>query len=275
MLCENSMSVQKIFIIPTFIKENKNKKNCFICECNTCKDLKEETVLKSIVEIKEHIKKFNINFFKCPECDFNLPTHSTTITKHIKKFHQKVVDKLKLYNEGKMALYCKECDDYSDVIHHHCFECKNIGKEKMFTSKKGIDDHLKNDHMKYWLEINCRNGVKCNGFLNGTCSFNHNKHAEKYIIQNSVDTTIICKFEKPWDNCRCKKIECSFDHLWNRVKAVNIMKKKKKKSLLIDSDSESESESESELGSDSESGSDESDNQKIKKSCSTSCFHIL
>jgi hypothetical protein len=45
-------------------------------------------------------------------------------------------------------------------------------------------------------------------------------------MQDASDTKI-CRYEKPWDNVRCNREDCSYDHLWGRVRFILKMKKKK------------------------------------------------
>ena len=214
---------------PKFITESRQEiyskqEIYFECRCKKCKE--NPSKYNSLDELKEHMKNMNITFFTCPipNCNKVIPTHSETITSHIKENHHKLADKYNLDEDGNQIVYCKECEKYSDSIHYHCFECKNNSKIIFFTKKNECDEHLKESHFKWWLENTCRYGLLCNGYLNGECSFNHNKYKKTYILKDSYDEDKICRYEKPWDKSRCKRIQCNYDHLWGRVRHVNKMR---------------------------------------------------
>ena len=213
--------------MPNFISL---KREAFICKCRNCSTSDTNGIeFSNFQEIETHLNTLNMTFFNCPiyGCTHRLVAHSATITTHIKNNHKKVAQNLKLSEDDKSAFYCNECNIYTDAIHFHCLECKNDSKKVYFKSKEACSKHLKENHNKWWLEHDCKRGTSCPGFKSGKCGFNHLKHPNKFILNDSKDSKV-CRYEKPWDDMRCNKKDCSFDHLWGRVRFLIKMKGKEK-----------------------------------------------
>jgi hypothetical protein len=207
-----------------------------------------------------------MTFFNCPiyGCNHRLVAHSATITAHIVSKHQKVTQNLNLSEGGSRnsAYYCNECNIYTDKVHFHCLECKTSSKKLYFTSKQECDKHLKKAHNKWWLEHACKRGTSCTGFKSGKCGFNHLNHSEKFIMQNASDTKV-CRYEKPWENTRCNREDCSFDHLWGRVRFILKLKSKKTKASKSKHDGSDENESDDNESDENESDDDESNDDEV------------
>jgi hypothetical protein len=203
----------------------------FLCKCKDCSTRTDGTEFPNFTEMESHLKTLNMTFFNCPiyGCNHRLTAHSATVTSHIKTKHPKVMENLKLSEPGNSAYYCDECNIYNNVVHFHCLECKKSDKKIYFKSKEECTTHLKKVHTKWWLEHDCKNGKTCTGFKSGKCGFNHLKHDKNFILNEPTETdTKICRYEKPWDNIRCNREECSYDHCWGRVRFVIKMKNKTK-----------------------------------------------
>jgi hypothetical protein len=206
------------------------KREAFNCKCKNCSTSADGTEFPNFSELETHLKTQNMTFFNCPiyGCNHRLVAHSATITAHIISKHNKVTENLKLSKDNNnSAYYCNECNIYTDTVHFHCLECKASSKKLYFKSKEECSKHLKSCHNKWWLEHDCKRGTSCTGFKSGKCGFNHLKHLDKYLMQDTVDTKM-CRYEKPWDNIRCNRVDCSYDHFWGRVRFILKLKSKTK-----------------------------------------------
>ena len=194
-------------ILPSFVKSNED--NIYSCNCKSCKTPKNFDDFNSLVE---HLKTFNINYFECPEKDCNnfLPAISETIKAHTNDKHLK----------SNLSLYCKYCDNYTASLHFHCYECSNNGLNIFFNTNDERIEHLKSDHVKWWLEKSCKYNDKCPG-IDGICQFNHTKYQKKYITDKEETSNTICENDKPWmEKNRCTKLDCNKDHFWGHVRYV-------------------------------------------------------
>jgi len=202
----------------------------FQCGCTNC--IEENLTFESFDELQAHLKQFKIVWFECPisGCSCKLPTITDVITEHIKNNHKTISKSMGLDDKTKhkTAIYCRDCEKYSTFQHFHCYECES---KKFFKSKLERDEHLKSEHTKWWLEKPCKHGVKCEGFQNGECGFNHNNNSETFVSDETNISPMICYLDKPWEkNSRCKKDKCPFDHFWGHVRHIikkNIASKKK------------------------------------------------
>jgi hypothetical protein len=167
----------------------------------------------------------DIVHFTCPvpECNTELAMFASIITRHIKDNHPKISKSMNLGN-GRTAIYCQDCDRYATYLHYHCYECEsapdNSGSVKFFRSKEDRDVHLKMEHTKWWLEYYCRHGTECRGYRSGMCGFNHDVGGERFVSDTTTIPSHVCKYDRPWDGVRCKRIRCSYDHFWGRVRAL-------------------------------------------------------
>ena len=219
------MSSMINYNMPTFINITRDT---FICKCKTCG---EEGKPFTLATLESHFEVLKMPFFKCPVpgCTHKVARQSKTITGHLLKSHPKISTGLKLM-EGKSALFCMDCNSYTNTLHFHCKECERADASSVrpeggtrprathFSTKEGLEEHLKAEHNKWWLEKPCKRGTTCPGFKNGHCGFNHLKHPEDFIRVDSKEK--LCRYEKPWNNVRCSNIKCSFDHLWGRVRWI-------------------------------------------------------
>ena len=205
--------------MPTFINITRDT---FTCKCKTCGEGGNPFTLATL---ESHFEVLKMPFFKCPVpgCTHKVARQSKTITAHLLKSHPKISTGLKLM-EGKSALFCMECNSYTNTLHFHCQECKRADApgyrpcNTHFPTKEGLDEHLKKEHNKWWLEKPCKRGTTCPGFRNGQCGFNHLKHPEDFIRQDTKKK--VCRYEMPWKNVRCSNLTCSWDHLWGRVRWI-------------------------------------------------------
>jgi hypothetical protein len=213
--------------MPTFINI---RGDTFTCKCKTCGEGGKPFILATL---ESHFEVLKMPFFKCPVpgCNHKVARQSKTITGHLLKSHPKISTGLKLI-EGKTALFCMECNSYTNTLHFHCKECERADATQVrpeggvstrprathFPTKEGLDEHLKAEHNKWWLEKPCKRGTTCPGFKNGHCGFNHLKHPEDFIRQDTKEK--VCRYEMPWKNVRCSNLTCSFDHLWGRVRWI-------------------------------------------------------
>lgn len=240
----------------------------FVCKCKSCSTSADGTEFPNFSDLETHLKTQNMTFFNCPiyGCNHRLVAHSATITAHLLSKHQKVTENLKLSKDSsKTAYYCNECNIYTDAVHFHCLECKASSKKLYFKSKEECSNHLKKFHNKWWLEHDCKRGTSCPGFKNGKCGFNHLTHPEKFIMQDASGTKI-CRYEKPWDNIRCNREDCSFDHLWGRVRFILKLKAKKSKSKESEESEESSESSENDESAESEESSENDENAESAES---------
>ena len=195
---------------PTFVSLNRGT---FICKCKVCVDTEaRSTKFIKLAEIEEHLKTLHIPFFNCPitHCNHRVARHARTISNHIKECHPRI--------DQELHLFCEKCNDYTAILHLHCSECKAEGRDSKFLTKEELDYHLKQDHIKWWLEKPCKFGTNCKDFKNGICGFNHLHHEKTYITPDAPIK--ICRYEQPWLRIRCNRPKCSFDHLWGRVRKV-------------------------------------------------------
>jgi len=210
-------------IIPKFITI---KDHFFLCGCTNC--IEKNSKFESFNDLQAHLKLFKIVWFDCPapDCNYNLPTICGEITEHIKNNHKKISKSMGLNDQTmrKTAIYCSNCEKYSTFQHFHCYECES---NNFFKSKLERDEHLKSEHTKWWLEKACKNGVKCEGFQNGECGFNHNNNSETYILDETNIPSMICIHDKPWEQkikgtkaARCHKDNCPFDHFWGHIRRI-------------------------------------------------------
>lgn len=222
------------YVLPDFIIICDSK---FVCHCKNC-GTDGKTFTLELLE--SHFKTLNMPFFVCPvpDCCHNIPRQSKTITAHIIKSHPTITRGLKLA-EGKSALFCLDCNSYTNKLHFHCRVCENnsVGP---FKTKELLDEHLKTHEKekKWFFEKPCKRGTKCSTFKTGQCGFNHLKHSEDFIFKDNT-TEKVCRYEQPWIGKRCTKLECSFDHLWGRVAFV--LKERGNTSTVYTVSSEAES----------------------------------
>ena len=249
MLGRICMSFTMNINMPNFITTKRSNSRtsgstpeAFVCKCKNCSTSADGTEFSNFSDLETHLKTQNMTFFNCPiyGCNHRLVAHSATITAHLLSKHQKVTENLKLTKESdKSAYYCNECNIYTDSVHFHCLECKASSKKLYFKSKEECSKHLKKFHNKWWLEHECKRGTSCPGFKSGKCGFNHLTHSDKFIMQDTSNSKV-CRYEKPWDNMRCNREDCSFDHLWGRVRFILKLKNKKSKASKRDEGDEDE-----------------------------------
>ena len=163
-----------------------------------------------------------INSFRCPchTCGNRVMRDPVQIGNHIRVSHKALANKLGIGNKpGIPAFICDTCQIYSRRVHYHCFECEypeNGGKSRFFSSKDALNQHLKEDHAKWFFEYSCKFGEECRG-KNGGCGFNHRTQAG-FITNDQPIPSTVCAFDRPWDGVRCRRDKCSFDHFWGRVR---------------------------------------------------------
>ena len=194
-------------ILPSFVSSNKD--NIYSCNCKSCKIPKIFNDFNSLVE---HLKMFNINYFECPEKDcYNfLPAIKETIKAHTNDKHFK----------NNLSIYCKYCNNYISCLHFHCYECSNNGLNIFFNTNDERVEHLKSNHVKWWLEKPCKYNDKCPG-INGICQFNHFKYDKTFITDKQETFNTICETDKPWmEKTRCTKLDCNKDHFWGHIRYV-------------------------------------------------------
>jgi hypothetical protein len=94
----------------------------------------------------------------------------------------------------------------------------------MVTKLKKLD--------KYFLEEKCKYSKECRG-KNGGCPYNHHDCRGFIIPSREKIFKNLCKWDKPWENKRCKRLKCSFDHFKGRVEFIeDIQFKNKIKNIL-------------------------------------------
>ncbi len=179
----------------------------------------------------KQIKKINItntlftqpDSFRCTvnNCGSRVIKTKRFITEHLLKHHPTISSKMHLNTrQNPVAFHCDTCDMYSTAPHAICLECENPengGKVKCFPSAKARDEHLKTQHLKWWFEYECKFGSACRGKMGG-CGFNH-VHTEKNHCTSVKDIPAgFCRYDCPWDNVRCYRDKCSFNHFWGRVR---------------------------------------------------------
>jgi hypothetical protein len=128
---------------------------------------------------------------------------------------------MNLTQRGRTAIYCKQCDKYTTMLHYHCIECAKENTRQFFKSKEELDGHLTTAHTKWWFEKRCKYDIECQGLEDGSCGFNHHPLHDpeaNFLPANADIPDTVCPFDKPWDNKRCKNMKCSLDHFWGRVR---------------------------------------------------------
>ena len=162
--------------------------------------------------------------FRCPinTCCERVVKIPTSVATHIKTRHPTLSNQMHLGRKYAKAYYCDICTKYSNAPHAVCHECgnpENGGVTKCFHTTAERDHHLKTNHLKWWLEYNCNNGDECHGIA-GACGFNHTVSEKRFITNDEPIPSFLCRYEQPWNNIRCKRLFCGFDHLWGRVRAL-------------------------------------------------------
>ena len=161
--------------------------------------------------------------FRCPvdHCGQQIHENPRQIADHIKKGHPTISKRMYLASKPTpIAFICKPCESYTSFVHHHCFECEhpeNGGESRFFKTVQERDSHLKKDHAKWWFEYECKYGISCRG-KKGGCGFNHNHFENTFITDTEEIPSVICRYDRPWDNLRCTRDKCSFSHFWGRVR---------------------------------------------------------
>lgn len=170
--------------------------------------------------------------FLCPVhlCNQIIEKNIRNVTDHIKEFHPTISESMNIIN-GNTALYCADCDKYSTYLHYHCYEC-----DTFFNNTETRIEHLKEKHMKWWFEKYCNYGNRCSNFKSGICGFNHYKQ-DSFIADGGEVPLYVCKYDSPWDELRCKRIVCSYDHFWGHIRSIikkqNKINKDTQSNLLI------------------------------------------
>jgi len=124
------------------------------------------------------------------------------------------------------AYFCDTCTKYSNAPHAVCYECgipENGGEVKCFRTTADRDQHLKDEHAKWWYEYDCKWGKKCRG-ISGGCGFKHVPTEKRYLTNEEPIPKFVCRYDKPWDGVRCNRDQCSFVHFWGRVRALMKMR---------------------------------------------------
>ena len=183
--------------------------------------------------------------FVCPveRCGKCIDENTRQIADHIRRAHPVIAKKIGLIsNPEKRAFICYHCNSYTAKVHHHCFECEhpeNGGKMRYFSTAEARNEHLKQDHAKWWFEYGCKYGVECRG-KKGGCGFNHNIYEQSFITNIAEIPFGICRYDTPWDGKRCMREKCSFSHFWGRVRFLIKMRATKSESICTDCCSSSE-----------------------------------
>lgn len=97
----------------------------------------------------------------------------------------------------------------------------------MVTKQKNLD--------KYFLEEKCKYSSECRG-KNGGCPYNHHGCRGFLIPTKEKIFKNLCKWDKPWENKRCKRLKCSFDHFKGRVEYIEEIQYKNKIKEIIKND---------------------------------------
>ena len=97
----------------------------------------------------------------------------------------------------------------------------------MVTKQKNLD--------KYFLEEKCKYNKECRG-KNGGCPYNHHDCRGFIIPSREKIFKNLCKWDKPWENKRCKRLKCSFDHFKGRVEYIEDIQFKNKIKNILKSD---------------------------------------
>jgi len=82
-----------------------------------------------------------------------------------------------------------------------------------------MNSQINQQYNMYFLEEKCRHGKDCRGWKSGSCPYNH-QGLRGTIRATSKTPRGFCKFEKPWEGKRCRRLRCFCDHLKGRVEFV-------------------------------------------------------
>jgi len=154
--------------------------------------------------------------FHCPvgQCGKLIQLSIGAVTAHILEAHPGVN---KTLGYPKTVGFCTECTSYTRSRHFHCRECSEMGRKLYFKSEVELTAHLKETHAKWHFEFDCRYGNECHG-KSGACGFNHLTSGLGYITNDEPIPNGTCRYDRPWDEVRCRNIHCRFDHFRGRVK---------------------------------------------------------
>ncbi len=187
--------------------------------------------------INNHINNTNtivagVDAFRCPinNCCSRVVKIPTDVAKHILDRHPTIASHMHLSGRKyAKAYFCDTCTKYSNAPHAVCYECgipENGGEVKCFRTAAERDQHLKDEHCKWWYEYDCKWGKKCHG-ISGGCGFKHVPTEKRYITNDEPIPKFVCRYDRPWDNVRCTDDECSYVHFWGRVRALIKMRANK------------------------------------------------
>lgn len=161
-----------------------------------------------------NLSTISISTFQCPishcNCNDEIPLTIKHVTEHVVSYHPHIYEKM---NNPQTVGYCTTCTSYTRFKHFHCHECES----KYFRTKADLIGHLKDQHAKWFLETECKHGVECYG-LAGKCSFNHRTSGIAFITDEEPIPKGMCRNDCPWDEVRCTRPFCSWDHFRGRVK---------------------------------------------------------
>jgi hypothetical protein len=207
-------------LLPSFVMADTTTKT-LNCSCKGCGDV--PSTFDDFNALEGHLSDMKVTWFNCPvpNCPKMVPTLAGVITAHIRDKHPKIATSMNLTQRGRTAIYCKECDKYTTMLHYHCKECAKENTRQFFKSKEELDNHLTTVHTKWWFEKRCKYDMECQGHENGSCGFNHyplHDPETNFLPANTVIPDTVCPFDKPWDNKRCKNMKCNLDHFWGRVR---------------------------------------------------------
>lgn len=166
-----------------------------------------------------------IEAFKCPipTCGGRVPLVPADIAAHIISKHKQISKRMRIDGrplDKAYAFFCKCCESYTNKLHSICHECENPecgSAARCFPTKEALNNHLKADHTKWWFEYKCKFGKECHG-LYGGCGFVHHDIPKPFITLDEPLPKYLCRFERPWEGVRCNRDQCSFAHLWGRVR---------------------------------------------------------
>lgn len=166
-----------------------------------------------------------VGYFKCPipTCLGHVPLDPASIAAHLNAKHKQIANKMHLTGrpaDKAYAFFCKSCESYTNKLHAICHECKNSeygSASRCFPSKEALNAHLKTDHTKWWFEYKCKFGKECHG-IQGGCGFVHHDIPKTFITLDEPLPPYLCRYERPWEGVRCNSDQCSFAHLWGRVR---------------------------------------------------------
>ena len=154
--------------------------------------------------------------FRCPvgQCGKQILLSISAVTAHICEAHPGVNKNLGF---PKTAGFCTECTSYTRSRHFHWRECSEMGRKLYFKSEVELTTHLKEAHAKWHFEFDCKYGNECHG-KSGACGFNHLTSGLGHITNNEPIPDGTCRYDRPWDEVRCRNTRCRFDHFRGRVK---------------------------------------------------------